>query len=133
MAHDDDVTRVVETSHLADRATAAQGSETKGTTAPLHSMLPWCAVADMRTAGGDVLHAIYSKGDDHNIAELAHIGDAYFIVTACNAHYDLLEALKRLFEDYKRLADSGDAGRWALEDTNVGKQALAAIQKAEAQ
>lgn len=43
---------------------------------------------------------------------------------------ELLEALQALFADYKRLADSGDAGYWSLEDTEEGKLALAAIAKA---
>lgn len=44
---------------------------------------------------------------------------------------DLLAALKALFADYKALADSGDAGNWSLEEQDEGKQALAAIAKAE--
>ena len=43
---------------------------------------------------------------------------------------ELLEALTVLYADYKALADSGDAGNWRLEDTDSGKQALAAIAKA---
>lgn len=43
---------------------------------------------------------------------------------------DLLEALIALFDDYKSLADSGDAGNWALEEQPVGIQAVAAIRKA---
>lgn len=43
---------------------------------------------------------------------------------------ELLEALQELFADYKQLADSGDAGFWNLEDTEVGKKSLAAIAKA---
>lgn len=43
---------------------------------------------------------------------------------------DLLEALTALYADYKALADSGDAGNWRLEDTDSGKQALAAIARA---
>lgn len=43
---------------------------------------------------------------------------------------ELLKALKALFRSYKELADSGDAGFWALEDTPDGKQALAALAKA---
>jgi len=43
---------------------------------------------------------------------------------------DLLEALTALYASYKALADSGDAGNWRLEDTDSGKQALAAIAKA---
>lgn len=44
---------------------------------------------------------------------------------------ELLAALKALFADYKQLADSGDAGFWELEAQYVGKQALAAIARAE--
>lgn len=44
---------------------------------------------------------------------------------------ELLEALTELFESYKELSDSGDAGRWKLEKLAVGKKALAAISKAE--
>lgn len=43
---------------------------------------------------------------------------------------DLLEALEDLFADYKRHADSGDAGYWKVEDLDAGKKALAAIKKA---
>jgi hypothetical protein len=32
--------------------------------------------------------------------------------------------LLELFLDYKELADSGDAGNWALEDTEVGKKCV---------
>lgn len=42
----------------------------------------------------------------------------------------LLEALQALYDDYKQLADSGDAGFWRLEDCDVGKQALAALLQA---
>lgn len=44
---------------------------------------------------------------------------------------ELVEALQALFDDYKRLADSGDAGNWSLEDLPVGQQALAALRKAQ--
>lgn len=43
---------------------------------------------------------------------------------------DVVAALQALFDDYKELADSGDAGFWSLEDTPVGKQALAALENA---
>ena len=42
----------------------------------------------------------------------------------------LLEALQALYDDYKQLADSGDAGFWRLEDCDVGKQAMAALLQA---
>ena len=44
---------------------------------------------------------------------------------------ELVEALQALFDDYKRLADSGDAGNWSLEDLPVGQQAIAALRKAQ--
>lgn len=43
---------------------------------------------------------------------------------------ELLEALQVLFNSYKALADSGDAGFWSLEDYPEGQKALAAIAKA---
>lgn len=43
---------------------------------------------------------------------------------------ELLEALQCLFDDYKELADSGDAGNWRVEDKPAGKKALHAIGKA---
>lgn len=43
---------------------------------------------------------------------------------------ELLEALQLLFASYKQLADSGDAGNWAIEDYPEGKAAIAAINKA---
>jgi len=43
---------------------------------------------------------------------------------------DLLDALQCLFDNYKQLADSGDAGNWRLEDEPAGKKALHAINKA---
>lgn len=50
-------------------------------------------------------------------------GDARLIAAAPS----LLEALRDLFASYKKLADSGDAGFWSLEDTPVGQKAIAAI------
>jgi hypothetical protein len=43
---------------------------------------------------------------------------------------DLLHALNLLFDSYKSIADSGDAGNWRLEDTAEGKLAIEAIHKA---
>lgn len=43
-------------------------------------------------------------------------------------HVDALcDALQLLFDDYKELADSGDAGNWKLEETDVGMEAIAAL------
>lgn len=39
----------------------------------------------------------------------------------------VVDALEVLYDDYKALADSGDAGCWSLEDMDCGKQALAAL------
>ncbi len=60
-------------------------------------------------------------------AKSKRIADARLIAAAP----DLLFALNALFDDYKQLADSGDAGFWKIEDLDVVKQALAAISKAE--
>ena len=58
-----------------------------------------------------------------------------FDKTIANAHLiaaapDVLDALQSLFDNYKQLADSGDAGNWRLEDEPAGKKALHAINKA---
>lgn len=39
----------------------------------------------------------------------------------------LADALEVLFESYKQLADSGDAGNWKLEDSEEGQKAIAAL------
>ena len=43
----------------------------------------------------------------------------------------LYQALLDLYNDYKCLADSGDAGFWRPEDTDVGQKALEAIKAYE--
>lgn len=62
---------------------------------------------------------LHSKGD---IA--AELGHRDMVIT------ELLESLQCLFDDYKELADSGDAGNWRIEDKPAGKKALYAIAKA---
>src|SRR5687767_9271053 len=103
-------------------ATAAQGSETKGATAPLESErelliqpLPWTAAetADMWGAydpnGFCVLHGVLED-------------EARFIVTAVNSHHDLLAALKALRKECDPLFWAG---------LPLIMQVDAAIQKAE--
>lgn len=89
--------------------------------------LPWHAGPHQGVFGG------FGVFDSNDVIVFGNVtaDEARFIVTACNAHADLLAALKALFDDYKQLADSGDAGFWALEDKPAGQQALAAIAKAE--
>ena len=41
----------------------------------------------------------------------------------------LIGALQRLYANYKALADSGDAGNWRLEDTQVGQDTLRLLQE----
>lgn len=43
---------------------------------------------------------------------------------------ELLHALQVLFDSYKQLVDSGDAGNWRLEDHKEGQLAIEAIHKA---
>lgn len=57
--------------------------------------------------------------------------NAEFIVRAANAHYDLLEALKRFVSEYIDLVESGDAVFWDAEKEEKVKMARAAIAKAE--
>lgn len=79
---------------------------------------------------------IYSKeagtirGDGGLLAELLINGSEDDNGAIMAAAPDLLEALQSLFDNYKQLADSGDAGNWRLEDEPAGKKALHAINKA---
>lgn len=71
----------------------------------------------IRGAGGLLAELLINGSEDHNGTLMA-------------AAPELLEALQCLFENYKQLADSGDAGNWRLEDEPAGKKALHAINKA---
>ena len=71
------------------------------------------------------------------VAVALHNGDIAPAEVAANARLiaaapAMYEALRFLFDDYKQLADSGDAGFWRLEETEAGKKALAALSQAEA-
>ena len=80
--------------------------------------------------GEKIVALLVAIDDDADQAEIDRIGDR--IVGACNSHDQLVAALEILFRSYKRLADSGDAGNWSLEDTDEGKGALAALAAAGA-
>lgn len=68
--------------------------------------------------------------DEEQVVDHVYVeADAHLIAAAP----DLLGALESLFASYKELADSGDAGFWAIEDKPEGKQAIAAIAKARGQ
>lgn len=47
------------------------------------------------------------------------------------SHARLLEALTFLWNEYKSIADSGDAGFWSAEETPEGIKAMAAIDAAQ--
>ncbi|EOZ9370707.1 hypothetical protein ACQYEI_001289 [Enterobacter hormaechei] len=70
------------------------------------------------------------RGDGGLLAELLINGSEDDNGTLMSAAPDLLDALQCLFDNYKQLADSGDAGNWRLEDEPAGKKALHAINKA---
>lgn len=76
--------------------------------------------AQVTAEDGDIVIASYN----HLIQE----GEANARLMA--AAPDLLAALEAIFQDYKELADSGDAGFWRLENTDCGKLAIEAIAKA---
>lgn len=52
---------------------------------------------------------------------------AQYAAHAINHADALAGALQALFDDYKALADSGDAGNWKLEETAVGAEAMVAL------
>ncbi|POU03581.1 hypothetical protein C3369_07100 [Escherichia sp. ESNIH1] len=74
---------------------------------------------------GDVIDS-YKLSDGHTTVCVKNKSDMALIAAAP----ELLEALESLFENYKMLADSGDAGNWRLEDEPAGMTAMAAIAKA---
>lgn len=61
------------------------------------------------------------------VGEARNASDARLMAAAP----DLLGALEALFQDYKQLADSGDAGFLKLEDQESGKRAIKAMAKAK--
>lgn len=63
-------------------------------------------------------------------AGYANNDEEFATATLIAAAPELLDALQFLFDDYKELADSGDAGNWRVEDKPAGKKALHAIAKA---
>lgn len=77
--------------------------------------------------------------DEHNkrIAELEAEHESMVKIMALSykalqaTNKTLLYALKDLFRSYKQLVDSGDAGLWKLEETEIGEQSLKAIADAE--
>ncbi len=89
----------------------------------------WTSNSFMRLTGAD--------GKDGGVLSASADGFRFATITVSKADArliaaapELLAALWALFNDYKALADSGDAGFWKLEDEEVGKQAMAALNKA---
>ena len=99
---------------------------------PKHTPGPWQFYADLPSTEPN-WHIVTNASRMRVLANV-HIepGNAMDLANACliAAAPDLLKALRALFDDYKALADSGDAGFWKLEETPEGQQALAAIARA---
>jgi hypothetical protein len=100
-----------------------------------HTPAPWTIQSFPRSvtviAEGVALAFVYPRASSPASGARYHEREANARLIA--AAPELLAALKTLFDDYKRLADSGDCGFWKLEDQSSGQQALAAIAKAEGQ
>lgn len=103
-----------------------------------HTKLPWKVFDHDQTTRSIVALEKNEDGSLEKIAMYISISDAAFIVEACNNYESLQEkirvaksALRILFDDYKSLADSGDAGFWKLEEQEAGKIALAALNQLE--
>ena len=110
------------------------------TTQPKHTPTPWKFISAKanQAAGAPVIHAIRSVDGRHTIVDLGTLytdeqkANAAFIVTACNAHAELLAALKGML-DMVRFADQDDDGfacGISLEQSQI-IAARAAIAKAE--
>jgi hypothetical protein len=83
-------------------------------------------MTDSRTK---ITHIIINDHDQHiSAASTADVILAMPEIAEAQARIAELEAaLRVLFDDYKQLADCGDAGNWRLEDTPEGKQAMLAL------
>jgi hypothetical protein len=110
-----------------------------------HTKGPWHFAADARENGFERTEVPFDYRGSGFCGNPTIYGADGEEVVGCDEYYvfrneadvrlicaapDLLEALQELFADYKSLADSGDAGFWSLEDQDVGKKAIAAINKA---
>lgn len=102
-----------------------------------HTPLPWKVGPNNEIrAGGryNVCPTVTAGGSAKGMLDEREVirANAAFIVKAVNNHDALVRALRALYGSYKQLADSGDAGNWSIEDTDEGKQALAALAAVEA-
>ena len=97
-----------------------------------HTPGPWFNGQDGFNLGSGVVYARHSNGNPKDVATIRGWGgEQQANSRLISAAPDLLEALESLFQDYKELADSGDAGFWKLENTDCGKRAIKAIAKAK--
>lgn len=64
---------------------------------------------------------------DEAIERMQSAANSKNILALIEENDRLYDALRALFDSYKGLADSGDAGFWSLEDQPEGRQAIAAL------
>lgn len=92
-----------------------------------HSPLPWRAI---ESSGPHDSCVVTAEGD--GVADVCQSrADARFIVTAANAHADLVLALQCFVDRYVALVNCGDCGNWNPEHDVEVIRARAALAKAE--
>ena len=98
-----------------------------------HSELPWTVITDGETLkikwfnGGSIANAMFTN---LNRERLPAEANAAFIVTACNAHYDLVEALEEMISKLEIAARLECSEPFDIEKLPLVKKGRTALSKA---